>query len=1282
MEEQKIKKKRKSLWRKIVTAILLCVVAIPLLLFSTAAILLTPKRLTPIALRLTDNLLLADLRFDTLNVSLFQEFPYINLTVKNGNIRSRVFDGLPPQLQSALPERCDSLLNFEELSVSLNIKKLLQYKIDIRRVRLRNATVNAYISPSGLANWEIWESDTTLVEPSVEVPSFHLNLQRLIIRDGFHVHFRSDPDSLTASLQLRRLFLRGEITLQPEEMKLEILSASALQINASYPSPPLLHEPLPFFSSSIDSMRITAIAAPSSSIDSMKITAIAAPSSSIDNLRITAIAAPSFSSSIDSLRITAIGEERYSLLFDSHNSLILNNITYAQSLPLALFGEIGFSFSRLDSLFLKDFTLTAAQIPIHLDGNFVMDDPSPRIRLECAIDNLPFADLISLIPPSLLSEGDELKTDISAKIRASVNYPAYTVDIATSGGYLSYPPENAYIHTFALDATYTHHPERPERSGINLRQCNLEASGISLHAQGHVQNPLENPDIDLTLKGAIRLDTLLRILPVPDNITARGALTVDASAKFLWSNFLRGDLNASSLRGRVEAERFMLRLPQDSIFFMARSAHLSFGSNLNQRDTLIEQGAQMLRLSFRADSANIRYKQQLRLAMGSTRLSARSAASALDGDTTRIHPFNGSFETRFLSLQTADSIQVRLNDGSTTFSFRPAPHDPSLPIISANIRAQLFQMSDPANQFELTSPHIALQTTRLSTTRSQNRTRSTRSDSLQTHTSSSETDASFGTDATTSFGTDSTTSSGTDSLSTPSSETDSPSTPSSGTGSPSSGTDATTSSGTDSISTPSSDTDAISSSETDASTSSGTPSSGTPSFSIPSSGADSTSTPSSTAPSGATSPRTQRTSLPPDDFASGNLDLEMDRDTKRLLRQWQLEGAIQAEGGSLSTPYFPLPITLGETDIEFSTDEIQLMQTEIRAGRSSIECTGKISNLRQVMLGRGNLNVYGFLRSDTLDLNELMQAANAGSLYTSSGTVVKEIEEASSLIIIPANLILNVKLFTDYTHYGNEYFAGLSGSLTSRSRTLQINNLEASSSIGDFKLSALYATRSRNNITAGFDLEMKKVQVDRLIALIPSIDTLAPMLRSFEGVVDCIISATTSMDTSMNLLLPTLKAACRIQGENMVLLDGETFTEISKMLQFTKKSKNLIDHIGVDFLIHNSQIQVFPFIFEMDRYRAAVSGLHNFDMSFNYHISVLRSPLPFRLGVDVSGTLDDTHYRLARCRYRDANIPSYVELINSTRISLLEAIKAFDPASAFGAVERTVSRAAAIVDDQ
>ena len=269
---------------------------------------------------------------------------------------------------------------------------------------------------------------------------------------------------------------------------------------------------------------------------------------------------------------------------------------------------------------------------------------------------------------------------------------------------------------------------------------------------------------------------------------------------------------------------------------------------------------------------------------------------------------------------------------------------------------------------------------------------------------------------------------------------------------------------------------------------------------------------------------------------------------------------------------------------------------------------------------------------------------------------VDDTTAASPLIVIPSNVDAQIDLCTHYGIYTNLRLNSLAAELIARDRCLQIKDLKAETDAGSMNLTALYATRSRDDIITGFDLELTQMKVDRLISLIPEVDSMLPMLRSFEGVVDCQIAATAAVDTMMNIDLSTLNAACSIHGENMVLLDGETFTEIAKMMHFKNKQRNLIDRISVNMLVRDNQIELFPFIIEMDRYKAAVSGVQKLDMSFNYHISVLKSPIPFRLGVNIFGTLDKFKFRLGRARYRSENIPSYVGLIDTTRVNLRHTI--------------------------
>ena len=160
--------------------------------------------------------------------------------------------------------------------------------------------------------------------------------------------------------------------------------------------------------------------------------------------------------------------------------------------------------------------------------------------------------------------------------------------------------------------------------------------------------------------------------------------------------------------------------------------------------------------------------------------------------------------------------------------------------------------------------------------------------------------------------------------------------------------------------------------------------------------------------------------------------------------------------------------------------------------------------------------------------------------------------------------------------------------------------------MGNGNLTMVYRAKNGQEATAGLDLDMEDVKVEKLIALFPSIDTLVPMLRSFEGVLDCQVTATCKMDSTMSLIMPSINSSCYLHGNNMVLLDGETFTEISKTLMFKNKKRNMIDSISVDLAIKDNKIEVFPFLVEMDRYKVAVGGTHNLDMTF-WMISSIRS---------------------------------------------------------------------------
>ena len=417
-----------------------------------------------------------------------------------------------------------------------------------------------------------------------------------------------------------------------------------------------------------------------------------------------------------------------------------------------------------------------------------------------------------------------------------------------------------------------------------------------------------------------------------------------------------------------------------------------------------------------------------------------------------------------------------------------------------------------------------------------------------------------------------------------------------------------------------------------------------------------------------------------DEFSDKDIDMKADESITSMLRQWSIAGTLKATSGRVITPYLPLRTRVIDPDIAFTADSVRINNLGVTCGQSSFNLKGKIDGIRRTLSGYGRLRIDATIVADTLDANELLIAANQGSKFADASDEYKQSLAAAQtedqmekviarqnadqsqetpLIVVPRNVEMDLGLKVAYGRYADRTLSSLTGELIVRDRTVQLKDIVAVTDAGEFDLTALYSTPNPKNLSVGLDLEMKSIHVEKLISMMPAVDTLAPMLSSFEGLLNCQVAATARIDTTMNIILPTLDAVCKIQGTNMVLLDGKTFTSIARLLKFKNRDRNVIDSISVQMLIRNSRIEIFPFVMQMDRYQTAISGFQNLDMSFKYHIAVIKSPLPFRLGITLSGPdTDHIKYGIGKAKYKDAKLPSYVRMVDTTRLNLRKQIDA------------------------
>lgn len=231
-------------------------------------------------------------------------------------------------------------------------------------------------------------------------------------------------------------------------------------------------------------------------------------------------------------------------------------------------------------------------------------------------------------------------------------------------------------------------------------------------------------------------------------------------------------------------------------------------------------------------------------------------------------------------------------------------------------------------------------------------------------------------------------------------------------------------------------------------------------------------------------------------------------------------------------------------------------------------------------------------------------------------------------------------------------FENVRGEVNVRDQAVHLNALRMKGLDASMFATVVYRATEKKRGYAGFDFRLRRINIGKLVDFIPSLDTIVPMLRSFKGQVNFDAAAEARLDSNMNIKIPSLRAAVRIDGDSLVLMDGETFSEISKMLRFKNKKRNVFDSISVNVTVKDGNVTVYPFVVQIDRYKAAVGGTQGLDMNFNYHISILKSPLPFKMGVTITGNLDKMKFKLGKAKYKDAVTPVAIRQVDSTRVNL------------------------------
>lgn len=401
------------------------------------------------------------------------------------------------------------------------------------------------------------------------------------------------------------------------------------------------------------------------------------------------------------------------------------------------------------------------------------------------------------------------------------------------------------------------------------------------------------------------------------------------------------------------------------------------------------------------------------------------------------------------------------------------------------------------------------------------------------------------------------------------------------------------------------------------------------------------------------------------------MDFNVDNSFRSLLRRWNVHGTIAADRGNLRLPGLRMRNRVDSLDLTFNTDSISLHNLNYRFGHSDFKVNGSITNIKQALSMRrpGPIKIDFNLLSDTINVNEIVRGlcgtvssdAQAAQDWANEDIAVEEVSDSlpDSIVgplLIPVNIDAALNIHSHKVVYSDLMLDDFDGKLLINNGMVKLENLSADTEVGSVKFSGLYSAPKANKINFGMAMDLSDFHIARLPQMIPAIDTLMPMMQYLSGIVNAHIAVTSDITPDMYFKIPTMKAAMQFTGDSLVLFDNETFRTISKWLLFKNKQHNMIDSINIELTISDGHLNLYPFIMNIDRYKLGVMGYNDLDFNLNYHISVLKSPIPFKFGINIKGAPGDMKIRLGGAKFKEKMVAQRDSIAVKTRISLLSEI--------------------------
>ncbi len=335
------------------------------------------------------------------------------------------------------------------------------------------------------------------------------------------------------------------------------------------------------------------------------------------------------------------------------------------------------------------------------------------------------------------------------------------------------------------------------------------------------------------------------------------------------------------------------------------------------------------------------------------------------------------------------------------------------------------------------------------------------------------------------------------------------------------------------------------------------------------------------------------------DVAARMSDIEQSR-----FEQMKASGTLVVEGMDVTLESLP-EVAISRAAATISPQAMTLGECSVKVGRSDVAANGQLTGYLGYLLRGDKLSGRLYIKSELLDLNELMAAVPADEEPAAEVAETTETTDAAAeplqAIEVPKNLDLSLSTDLKKVEFMKMNISNIAGEMRVKEGTLSLDKLHLGIFDGTATASGSYSTAASATAPAVvMNMSVAGASFSKTFDELEMVQKLVPLFKKTGGDYSMSLNMNTTLDSQMSPDLKSLNASGEIKSANIRIQQLEVFDKLATALNNDKLRKIEAKDVAVRFAVRDGRLSTQPFDLKLGDVKLNLSGSTGLDQTIDY----------------------------------------------------------------------------------